>query len=138
LPEDRQEIIEGEEAMIELLKQLAEKYPEKWRIQHELFWSTNANVSLFSMRDIAGQAPWGVWDKMDFVTTEHMDAILAEHGLVMGVTWILDDDGLTTWKGEFGCKEDSQVLEIISREEKRAATEATFQSALEYILKEGK
>jgi hypothetical protein len=108
--------------LIELLKQLAEKYPEKWKTYSDGLYQIDSK-RLYARY-------------FEHLSTEDCDRILAEHGMVMGVTWILDDDGLTTWKGEFGCKEDSQVLEIISREEKREATEATFLAALEYILKE--
>jgi hypothetical protein len=119
--------------LIELLKQLAEKYPEKWS------WN-GFNESLYMVDHLYDGPRLHIHEYF----TEDCDRILAEHGLVMTVDCGLQKCGKSIrWWGEFivGLYEFTQVVPYdlgIVFPTKRAATEATFQAALEYILKEVK
>jgi hypothetical protein len=100
--------------LIESLKALAQKYPQKW------FWSKIREMLVY--RDMRGQAC-----NPDFYSTEECDAILAEHGLVM---WVSCHFG--AWHGMFGTWDNPHGTAPYPT--KREATEATFLAALEYII----
>jgi hypothetical protein len=111
--------------IIELLKQLAEKYPEKWA------WN-GFNESLYMI----DHSLCGPRLRIHDYSTEDCDRILAEHGLVM---WVVPHINYK-WFGQFERINPPSVntMDPNNHPTKRAATEATFQSALEYILREGK
>jgi hypothetical protein len=121
--------------LIESLKALAEKYPEKWG------WVDEDGYQQFMP---AGRMHVLVEFDEDGATysTEDCDAILAEHGLVMWVwpetdEWL--DIGHEHWVGWFRTKSGSNIHgEPPSYPTKREATESSFLAALKYLLKEGK
>ena len=111
--------------LIEALKKLAEKYPEKWG-----YPETYQPPCLIRADD-----KQDALDPDDY-STEDADAVLAEHGLVM---WVWVDHTDAEWWGYVQEKETGVFLandDTMGHAIKREATEATFLAALEYILKE--
>jgi hypothetical protein len=71
-------------------------------------------------------------------STEDCVRILAVHGLVMWVEPTEDVQLAKLWTGNFWLTDGKHMCATVSEDfpTQRAATEATFQAALEYILKD--
>jgi len=108
--------------LLEALRQLAVKFPEKWKAYSDGLYQIDSK-RLYARY-------------FDHLSTEDCDRILAAHGLVMWVepSSIVDLE----WHGHIidTTTFPIQTRDAICNPTKRAATEAAFLAALEYILKD--
>ena len=129
-----------ETTLIEALKQLAERYPEKWHIEDY------PSIFLFYMNTPDGGTqllirlqPPGNRNNEWIYSTEDCISILKEHNLVMWVfpeTDILLDSDHEHWSGCFRKTTGEHIRYTPpSFPTHREATEATFLAALEYIIR---
>jgi hypothetical protein len=132
-PEDLMNKKEGT-TLIEALKQLAERYPEKWHIDDYptifLFYmnTPDGGTQILIRLQRNREYEW-------IYSTEDCDRILAEHGLVM---WVIPHTDYK-WFGQFEKTNPLQTadhtMDPYDHDTKREATEATFLAALEYIIR---